>query len=73
MSDSQTEFKKLPKMMNCPYHHCAPTYMSHKLSSNIEHSYYCESCHKDNPTPGKFNAFGYGFYSQYTKSVALAN
>lgn len=73
MHEQKTEFKKLPKVMDCPYHHCLPDYAQRPLGYTTEHIFYCVKCKEENPNPGKFNSFGYGFTSQYTKSAARAN
>jgi len=65
MNEDKQEFRKLPKMMDCPYHNCPPSYSARLLSQYVgyEHNFYCEHCRKDNPRPGKYNSFGYGFCS----------
>ena len=62
------------KKLKCPYHKVLPehgiiTYNSY----SSDHFWRCPLCNKCNPTPKKFNRFGYGFWSSYGEIVALRN
>ena len=68
---SDEEIKSRAKL--CPYHRCLPTYMDDGWDYFNEHRFYCDKCKEKNPTPGKWNSFGYGFTSYLSKSAALNN
>lgn len=43
------------------------------LFPDINWTCFCKMCAKKNPTPSKYNKFGYGFCSQYSWQAALRN
>lgn len=60
----QKNMSKSLEKLQCPYHKVLPIYGELVYNAHSKDMFWrCPICNKCNPTPGKHNQFGYGYWS----------